>query len=158
MKKTEIENKKTLARVLYMKDMQQDEIAEKVGVSRVTISKWCQQGAWKEQRAAQNVTRPELINKILHAINDILDKVNTSEDVTLAAKTSDQLVKLTKVICQLQTGATIIDAIDVFMAFNKWLQFRSETDPEVTIDLMKKINHYQDTFIGEHMASGNYSL
>lgn len=158
MKKAELEQKKSLAKALYMRDMQQDEIADKVGVSRVTINRWCAEGAWKEQRAALNVTRPELTNKILRAINDILDKVNASDDLSLAGKTSDQLVKLTKVIRQLQQGSTVIDAMDVFMAFSKWLEFRSQTDSELTPELIKTFNKYQDLYINEHMSSGNYTL
>ncbi len=38
--KQEIENKKSLARALFMSGMEMTEIADKVGVSRVTVSKW----------------------------------------------------------------------------------------------------------------------
>ena len=41
MTKAEIEKKKSLARSLFLSGMEQTEIAEKVDVSRVTISKWC---------------------------------------------------------------------------------------------------------------------
>ena len=41
MTKAEIEKKRSLARTLFMSGMEQAEIAEKVGISRVTISKWC---------------------------------------------------------------------------------------------------------------------
>jgi len=41
MTKADIEKKKSLARTLYLSGMEQQEIAEKVDVSRVTISKWC---------------------------------------------------------------------------------------------------------------------
>lgn len=37
MKKADIEKKKSLARTLYLSGMEQQEIAEKVDVSRVTI-------------------------------------------------------------------------------------------------------------------------
>ena len=39
MTKAEIEKKRSLARTLFMSGMEQAEIAEKVGISRVTISK-----------------------------------------------------------------------------------------------------------------------
>ena len=58
MTKAEIEKKKSLARSLFLSGMEQTEIAEKVDVSRVTISKWCTSEGWKEARAAKNVTRP----------------------------------------------------------------------------------------------------
>ncbi|WP_410522458.1 terminase gpP N-terminus-related DNA-binding protein, partial [Muribaculum intestinale] len=54
------EKKKSLARSLFMSGMEMTEIAAKVDVSRVTISKWCNADGWKEARAAKNITRPEL--------------------------------------------------------------------------------------------------
>ena len=53
MTKAEIEKKKSLARSLFLSGMEQTEIAEKVDVSRVTISKWCTADGWKEARAAE---------------------------------------------------------------------------------------------------------
>ena len=62
MTKAEMEKKKSLARSLYLAGMEQAEIADKVGVSRVTVSKWCTADGWKEARAAKQITRPELVN------------------------------------------------------------------------------------------------
>lgn len=43
----------------------QKSIAEKVGVSAQTVTKWVAEGGWEQARAAANITRPELVNKIL---------------------------------------------------------------------------------------------
>ena len=80
MTKAEIEKKKSLARSLFLSGMEQTEIAEKVDVSRVTISKWCTADGWKEARAAKNVTRPELVNKLLLTIDTLITQVNESND------------------------------------------------------------------------------
>lgn len=72
MTKAETEKKKSLARTLYLAGMEQNEIAEKVDVSRVTISKWCNAEGWKEASAAKNVTRPELVNKLLLTIDKLI--------------------------------------------------------------------------------------
>ena len=48
-----MEKKKSLARSLYLAGMEQTEIADKVGVSRVTVSKWSTADGWKEARAAK---------------------------------------------------------------------------------------------------------
>ena len=53
MTKAETEKKKSLARTLYMAGLGQNEIADKVDVSRVTVSKWCNTEGWKEARAAK---------------------------------------------------------------------------------------------------------
>lgn len=151
MKKTELENKKSVARQLYLSGMEQQEIAEKTGISKVTISKWCNSEGWKQTRAAQTITRPELVNKLLATINTLIEQVEESKDPTLIAGLGDKLAKLSSVIEKLDKKANVVDAIEVFMAFNKWLKYRAETDPDLTPELIKAVNKYQDMFIVEKM-------
>lgn len=152
MTKADTEKKKSLARSLYLAGMEQTEIAEKVDVSRVTISKWCNADGWKEARAAKSVTRPELVNKLLLTIDTLITQVNASNDATLIAGLGDKLAKLSAVIEKLDKKANVVDAIEVFMAFSKWIEFRSAVDPEVTPELIKAINKYQDLYISEQMG------
>lgn len=135
-----------------MAGMEQQEIADKVEVSRVTISKWCNAEGWKEARAAKSVTRPELVNKLLLTIDTLITQVNESNDPTLVAGLGDKLAKLSSVIEKLDKKASVVDAIEVFMAFSKWIEFRSAIDPEVTPELIKAINKYQDLYITEQMG------
>ena len=132
--------------------MEQNEIAEKVEVSRVTISKWCNADGWKEARAAKNVTRPELVNKLLLTIDKLITEVNESEDPTLIAGIGDKLAKLSSVIEKLDKKANVVDAIEVLMAFSKWLEYRSTIDPTVTTELIKTINKFQDMYLTEQMG------
>ena len=152
MTKAEIEKKKSLARSLFLSGMEQTEIAEKVDVSRFTISKWCTSEGWKEARAAKNVTRPELVNKLLLTIDTLITQVNSSDDPTLIAGLGDKLAKLSAVIEKLDKKANVVDAIEVFMAFSKWIEYRSTIDPDVTPELVKAINKYQDLYITEQMG------
>lgn len=153
MTKAELEKKKDLARTLYLSGLEQIDIANKIGVSRVTISKWCKEGGWKETRAAKTITRPELIRKLLIRVNDLLDKVGT--DPKLSDSLGDQLSKLTAAIDKLdKSQANVVAAIEVFMAFSKWLEFRAKTDPDVSPELIKAINKYQDKFLIESMSKG----
>ena len=152
MTKAETEKKKSLARSLYLAGMEQNEIAEKVEVSRVTISKWCNADGWKEARAAKNVTRPELVNKLLLTIDKLITEVNESEDPSLIAGLGDKLAKLSSVIEKLDKKANVVDAIEVFMAFSKWLEYRSTIDPTVTPELIKTINKFQDMYLTEQMG------
>lgn len=152
MTKSELENKKQLGRALYLSGMDQQEIAERLGVSRVTISNWCTKEGWKEARAAKNITRPELVNKLLLTIDQLIENVNKSNDPTLIGSLADKLSKLSAVVEKLDKKANVVDAIEVFMAFNKWLQYNAEFDPEITPELMKAINKYQNQFLMEKMA------
>ncbi len=157
MTKQEIEKKKALARSLFLSGMEQQEIAEHCGVSRVTISKWVNAEGWKEARAAKTITRPELVNKLLLAIDRIIQQVNDSDggDAALAGL-GDKLSKLASVIEKLDKKTSVVNHIETFMKFSEYLRHRAETDPEITPALLKVINRYQDDFIAESMSHGGH--
>ncbi|VEH14154.1 Uncharacterized conserved protein [Segatella oris] len=149
----ETEKKKSLARSLYLAGMEQNEIAEKVEVSRITISRWVNNEGWKEARAAKNISRPELVNKLLLTIDGMIENVNKSNDPTLVGSLADKLSKLSSTIEKLDKKANVIDAIEVFMAFNRWIQDQASYDPEITPELIKAINKYQNKFLMERMQN-----
>jgi putative ATPase subunit of terminase (gpP-like) len=153
MTRKDTEQKKSLGRSLYLSGMEQTEIAEKLGVSRVTISKWCTAEGWKEARAAKNISRPELVNKLLLTIDAMIENVNKSKDPTLIGALADKLSKLSATIEKLDKKANVIDAIEVFMAFNRWIQDQASFDPEITPELIKAINKYQNKFLMERMQN-----
>ena len=153
MTKAEIEQKKTIGRSLYLSGVEQTEIADQLGVSRVTVSKWCASEGWKEARAAKNITRPELVNKLLLAIDNLIGQVNASENPEAIGSLADKLSKLSATIEKLDKKANVIDAIEVFMAFNRWIQDQASYDPEITPELIKAINKYQNKFLMERMQN-----
>lgn len=153
LSKAEIERKKTLARSLYLSGMDITDIAEQIGISRVSLSHWAGDGGWREARAAKNITRPELVNKLLLTIDNLIDSVNKSEDPTLIGSLADKLSKLSATIEKLDKKANVVDAIEVFMAFNRWIQDQACYDPEITPELIKAINKYQNKFLMEKMSN-----
>lgn len=152
MTKADIKKKKSLARSLYLAGMGQIEISEKVEISRTTLSKWCNADGWKEARAAKQITRPELVNKLLLTIDTLITQVNESKDPTSIAGLGDKLAKLSSVIEKLDKKANVVGAIEVFMAFSKWLEYRATIDPTVTPELIKTINKFQDLYLTEQMG------
>lgn len=80
--KKDNENKRELAKMLYVGGSEVAEIAERVGVSRQSVSAWINKNGWKELRAARSITRPELVNKLLVTINNLIEDVNTGDDPT----------------------------------------------------------------------------
>ena len=153
MKKSELERKKTLGRSLYLSGMELTDIAEQLAVSRQSVSKWCSTDGWKEARAAKNISRPELVNKLLLTIDNLIENVNKSNDPTLIGSLADKLSKLSATIEKLDKKANVIDAIEVFMAFNRWIQDQACYDPDITPELIKAINKYQNKFLMEKMSS-----
>lgn len=152
MTKAEIERKKSLGRSLYLSGMELTELADQLGVSRQSVSKWCASEGWKEARAAKNISRPELVNKLLLAIDNLIGQVNASGGPEAIGTLADKLSKLSATIEKLDKKANVIDAIEVFMAFNRWIQDQASYDPEITPELIKAINKYQNKFLMERMA------
>lgn len=152
MTKAEIERKKQLGRSLYMSGMELTEIADQLGVSRQSVSKWCSTDGWKEARAAKNISRPELVNKLLLAIDNLIAQVNESGGPEAIGALADKLSKLSSTIEKLDKKANVIDAIEVFMAFNRWIQDQACYDPDITPELIKAINKYQNKFLMEKMS------
>lgn len=151
--KKELEDKKDYARLLYMQGEQQKTIAEKAGVSPQTVTKWVNTGNWSEQRAAQNITRPELVNKLLRTVDKMIEAVNTSEDPDAANGLGDKLAKFAATIEKLDKHTSIVDVIEVFMAFSKWLQYQAQFDEEITPELLKTTNKYHNQYINYLMQN-----
>jgi len=153
--KKELQQKKELARLYYMQGDAQKNISEKIGVSETTVCNWVKKDGWEEKRAGINITRPELVNKLLKTINTMIDAVYESKDAVLIGGLADKLSKFAAVIEKLDKKANVVDAIEVFMAFNRWLEYRMSYDKEVTPELIKAINHYQDLYISDSIRIKN---
>lgn len=153
MAKKELDNKKEFARILYMNGENQQDIADKTGVSRVTINKWIKDNGWKERRAAKAVTRPELINKLLLSIDTMIDKANNMDTPEAMAGLGDKLSKVASAIEKLDKKANVVDTIEVCISFGKWVEHRIGVDKEVTPELAKQINKLQDTYINEQFST-----
>ena len=158
MTKKEVIRKKELARMYYMQGEPQKFIAEKIGVSAQTLSRWAEKDACAVKRAGLNITRPELVNKSLAALNRILDQVYESEDVQLIAALPDKLVKFAAAIEKLDKKSNIVSYMDAFISLNKFLQKLSAPDGDkespfrdLTPDFIRTLNKYQDLYINEHI-------
>ena len=147
--KKDNENKRELAKMLYVGGSEVAEIAERVGVSRQSVSAWINKNGWKELRAARSITRPELVNKLLVTINNLIEDVNTGDDPTSVSGLADKLVKLSTVIERLDKKANIVQTVDVFMAFSDWVEYQAKSDPEVTVAFMKVLNRLHNEFLLE---------
>ncbi|MCD8265913.1 MAG: terminase [Prevotellaceae bacterium] len=147
--KKELEEKREYARLLFMNGESNRAIAERTSISENTIGKWANNGGWHEQRAASSISRPQLVNRLLKSIDDLLCEVNERKDPALVASLADKLAKFSAAIERLDKRTSVVDVIDVFMAFNRWMQFRAQSDPEITPELLKTFNKYHDLYINE---------
>lgn len=153
MTKKAIEEKKEYARILYMNGENQTSIAEKTGMSRQTVNKWVNEEGWDKKRAASSITRTELVNNILSVIANELEALNNETDPLKKVSAGDRLSKLAATVEKLDKKANVVDCIESFTAFSHYLQSKAETDIQITVELIKLVNYYQDQFINTLLSS-----
>ncbi len=140
--KKDLSVKKELARMYYYNNETQKAIAEKIGVSCVTVNKWVKEGEWEAKRAAKFITRQELVAKMLKKINEKLES---------GQWTADEMVKATTAIEKLDKQTNVVTIMEVFTKFDNWLVSRMQFDTELTPELVNQIHRYHDLFISEQL-------
>lgn len=144
--KKDREKTKELARLYYLSGDTQKIVAEKVGISRVTVNKWVSEGGWDALRTAKSITRKELVAKIMQKADERLES---------GKMTADEMAKLAASIEKIDKRTNVTTIIEVLSSYNNWLVARSQFDKELTISFLKMTNRYQDTFIAEQVSAEN---
>lgn len=140
------ERERELARFYFMQGMEQKEIAERVGVSPVTVNRWAKNDNWALKRAATTISRKEIVVKMLMDLNEKLD----NNEIT-----PDEMAKVTASIERIDKQTNVVTVIDVFTSYNRWLISRMNLDQDLTPELLQVMNKYQDLFINEKLNTTN---
>ncbi len=143
MAKQSKDGNKEYAYILFMQRVAQKDIAERVGVTEKTVSRWKIDGNWEAKRAAKTISMDELIVKALGKINELLD----SDDFN-----ADSFAKAVAQLKTLKTSNTIDDEIMCFMDFQNYLMERRLID-KIDETFIKQLTKLQDSFI--QMRLGN---
>jgi DNA-binding transcriptional regulator LsrR (DeoR family) len=135
--------KKEWAKTLYLKEnLTQQEIADRVGVSRVTVSNWVRAGKWEEQRVGITLTREEQIRSLYRQVaemNKAIESRAEGERFATSAE-ADVIGKPSKSIKQMETEVGIADVISVITRF---IEFLRPIDHEKA----KEVTRLADAFI-----------
>lgn len=138
-------DKRSIARTLFLEgSYTQEELAEKVGVSRQTVIRWSKEDAWQELKASLSVTPAQLIAQWQQQIAEINRAIASREEGTRYANASeaDALLKLATSIKKLQDDLGISEVISVCMRFLSWLR-------PLDLEQAKTFNSLMDAFIKE---------
>ena len=147
MSKNEVEKIKELERMYYLNGHTQKLVAEKVGKSRVTINKWVAEGGWDAMRVAKTITRKEIVTKMMQEANKKLEE---------GKLTFDEMSKLAASIDKIDRQTNAITIYEVMTTYNEWLVVRMGVDKELTAELVRAMNYYQDVFLSEHVSKNSF--
>lgn len=142
------DQKKSLAKELYIQGTYTyAEIAEKVGSTRQTISKWAEQGKWEDLKIYMTVGKDKVLRGFYQQLSDIQAAILSREpDKRIASSTeADRQIKLASAIKKLENDCGIAGLVDAGMRFCNYMR---------TVDLeeAKKIAKYWDMFLTEQMS------
>ena len=139
--------KKEWAKTLYMREnLTQQEIAERVGVSRVTVSNWVRAGKWEEQKAGLTLTRQEQVANLYRQVAEINRAISARAEGERFpnSKEADILGKLSAAIRNMEQETGIADIISVLTGFIEWLR-------PLDLEKAKELTRLADAYIKDKL-------
>ena len=135
--------KKEWAKTLYLKEnLTQQEIADRVGVSRITVNRWIADGKREVQKAGLTLTREEQIANLYRQVAEINRKIADKPEGERFASNAeaDILGKLSAAIKKMETDVGIADIISVQTKFIEFLR-------SIDFEKAKELTQLSDAFI-----------
>lgn len=139
--------KKEWAKTLYLREnLTQQEIADRVGVSRVTVSNWVRAGKWEEQKAGLTLTRQEQVANLYRQVAEINRAISARAEGERYpnSKEADILGKLSASIRNMEQETGIADIISVLTGFIEWLR-------PIDLDKAKELTRLSDAYIKDKL-------
>lgn len=141
------DQKKELARELYLQgSFTFAEIADKVGSTRQTVSRWAEAGKWEDLKVYMTVGKDRVLRGFYQQLNDIQTAILSREpDKRIASSTeADRQIKLASAIKKLENDCGITGLIDAGIRFCNYMR-------TVDVEEAKKVAKYWDIFLTEIM-------
>lgn len=136
--------KRDWAELLYMQNqLNQKEIAEKVGVAEKTIRQWKEKYCWEQMRKSLLTSKSQIISFLYNVLDRLKTKVEAEEGIG-DTKIADMVVKYTAAIKNLETETSIGELMEAGKRFHKYMQ---AIDPDQALQML---NNY-DGFIKEQL-------
>lgn len=121
--KSTIADKQYLAKILFTREhLDQKVVAKRVGVSEKTMSKWVNDGNWKDLRKRLLLAKEEQINTLYEQLESLNEAIKLNQSKHADTKQADILIKYTAAIRNLETDLAIADLIESGIRFIKYLQ------------------------------------
>ncbi len=137
--------RKEWAKLIYLKEsLTQQEIADRVGVSRATINKWAKE--WEGLKLNLLQTREERIASTLSQLDELDRSIASKEEGKRFPTTAEADIrrKLTADLEALEQDASIRDIYNVSRGILEFVR-------KVDLDKAKELSDYLDSYIKEKM-------
>lgn len=133
------------AQMLYTREaITQKEVAQRVGVSENTMSKWVRVGGWETMRVSITVTREQTLRRMYMHISEINDAIADRDPGNRypTAKEADAINKIAAAIDKLEREVGAREVINVSKAFLDWLR-------RIDLSAAQDISGFFDMYIKE---------
>lgn len=141
------DKKKALAKDIYtLGRFTFEEVAEKVGSTRQTISKWCKEGQWDELKAGMTVSREQILQGMYAQVHEINKSIQANEEGARYATPAqaDTLAKLSAAIRKMENDTGISDLVSAGIRFSEWLR-------PVNMEKAREFVQLWDAFLKEQL-------
>lgn len=127
--------KKEWAKLLFTKEqLSQKEIAERVGVSAVTMNKWVKAENWDKLKVSLSITREEQLSNLYNQMAELNRTISERDQKYPTSAESDTINKLASAITKMETETGLHEIIGTSKAFLKWLrEFDNEKAKELSL-------------------------
>jgi len=119
-----IKQKREWAQLLYTKEhISQKEIAERVGVSQQTMSRWVTKFKWDELKVSITITREEQLKNLYRQLSEMNKAISEREGNKYpTAAEADTITKLASAIDKLESETGLNEILSTFKGFLNWLR------------------------------------
>jgi len=133
------------AKLLFTaQNLSQVEIAEKTGVSKVTINKWVKKYKWEEEKVSLTVTREQQLQRLYLQIAAINEAISERDQKWPTSKEADTINKIASAIDKMERESSLADIISVSKRFLNWLR-------PLDLDKAKALSSLFDAFIKDNL-------
>jgi len=122
--KKEMQQLRELAKMLFIHEsLTQKEIAGRIGVSEVTISKWANADNWDSLKVSITITKEEQLKNLYRQLSAINEVIADRPDRRYATTTeADLICKLANAIDKMETDIGVSDIVSVGKKFIDWMR------------------------------------
>lgn len=136
-------NREDYAELLFLHGgISQKEIAERVGVSEQTVTKWKKLNGWEARRKSLLTTRHQQLARLYDQLDELTSTITERDAGKRYAnsKEADTINKLTVAIRNLETEVSLSQVVDVFISFNEYIRSQD-------LDKAKEVINLQDAYV-----------